>query len=56
MLFALQSAPWHATWGSAQGARRDGGQTRFVERSLVVAGEINGSSCGCTRLPVVGGG
>jgi hypothetical protein len=56
VLFVLQSASgiWNVTRGSAQGARRDGGQTRFVERSLLIAGELNDSSCNCTRLPGMG--
>ena len=29
--------------------RRDGGQTRLAERSLVTVGDINGPGCGCTR-------
>ena len=45
---------WNARRGSAQGARRDGGQTRFEEQNLVIAGEINDSICRCTRLSVAG--
>jgi len=44
----------NATRGGAQGARRDGGQTRFVERSLIIADGIDESRYGCTRLSVVG--
>ena len=54
MLFVLQSASGMQDVEVLKGARRDGGQTRFVEKSLVIAGEINDSIRRCTRLSVAG--
>ena len=45
---------WNARRGVLKGARRDSGQIRFVEKCIVIAGEINDSICRCTRLSVAG--
>ena len=44
----------NARRGVLKGARRDSGQIRFVEKSIVIAGEFNDSICRCTRLSVAG--
>ena len=50
----LRSASGMQNGEVLKGARRDGGQTRFVEESLVIAGEIHDSIRLCTRLSVAG--